>query len=108
MTIAKIKPRWCIERMQYIYKRYSLIIKHGHPNRGIVVRRRIDLIGLVGEPNLWASFDQYRLGWMTQPQISYISSLVWDFYTYYAFTLYLVSLRNSRIVEQPHLEHTLV
>lgn len=75
MTIIKINLRWCVEGMKHIFDIDSLIKKKSQPKRNIVVERRIDLMGLVGAPDLQTSFDPYRLGWISHPQGSYILAI---------------------------------
>lgn len=87
-----------------IYGSNNFILEHEHPKRSIT----IDGMMLVGAPDFQASFDQYRLAWMTWPQRSYISAMVWEFNALYVSMLYRVTPWDGRSIKKPQLENTLV
>lgn len=60
MLIAKINLRYCIDGMQHIYERVRHITKIGLPMRSITTDKRVDLTGLIGAQDMWASFEQYQ------------------------------------------------
>lgn len=87
---------WCVEGMRVIYKWDNFITKAGRPTRYIWDEIRIELLGIVGEPNLWATFDRYQLRLMTRTQGSYNQALVCEFYASYATIITLTTPKGDR------------
>lgn len=75
MPITGVNPRWPILRMHILYEG-DIFTKVVQPTRSIWGKMRIDLGEIARAPNLWASFGQYQLGWMTRPQGSKSQALV--------------------------------
>lgn len=65
-------------------------------------------MGLVRAPELQASFDRYRYGWMAPYKCSYNSALVQEFYAYLASMIYLITHPEGGGVEKPQMNHNLV
>lgn len=68
----------------------------------------IKLATLAGALDLQATFERYRLGWITQPVGFYCLEIVWEFYPLYVISIYLITPNEGKGMDQPALTHTLV
>lgn len=95
VPIDEVNPKWCVMEMYMIYNWDSFISEEGQRMRSIQQEKGIEIVGIVGVPNLWTAFDRYQLGWIIRPKSSYRQALVQRFYLSYDPIVSLTIPRGS-------------
>lgn len=68
----------------------------------------IGIADLARNAGIEATFDRYSLGWIDAPFESYISTLIYEFYTLYAASKDLITQVGKKAQGQPLLAYTIV
>ena len=100
--------RWCVQGMHAIYDRDAELTKRVLCQRSIMEEPRYRVEELRTLSDIWPIFEQYGLGWMTQPSRRYSSELVREFYASYVASVGLSTPVGQRYILQPVLTHVMV